>query len=118
MAVLDLGADVEQPFDCLVVQNRQAVQSMRRTMDCTLQDNMVDGLFFCATLTGCRGGHTPFVQTGTETPDTGAEAVEPDPGSSWEVHSGEVGAGDESAESCEIVRPPRIPLVIRWSYLG
>ena len=27
----------------------------------TLEDNMVDGLFFCAKLTGLRGGHTPFV---------------------------------------------------------
>jgi len=35
---------------------------------------MVDGLFFCATLTGCRVGHTPFVQAGAETPDTGAES--------------------------------------------
>jgi len=41
---------------------------------------MVDGLFFCATLTGRRGGHTPFVQAGVETSDTGAEAVESDPG--------------------------------------
>jgi len=49
---------------------------------------MVDGLFFCATLTGRRGGHTPFVQAGAETSDTGAEAVEPDPGCSWEGHSG------------------------------
>jgi len=46
---------------------------------------MVDGLF-CATLTGCRGGHTPFVQEEAETSDTGAEAV--DPGSSGEGHSG------------------------------
>ena len=44
---------------------------------------MVDGLFFCATLTGRRGGHTSFVQAGTETSDTGAEAVELNPGSSW-----------------------------------
>jgi len=50
---------------------------------------MVDGLF-CATLTGRRGGHTPLVQAGAETSDTGAEAVEPDPGSSWEGHSGRV----------------------------
>jgi len=48
---------------------------------------MVDNLFICATLTGRRGGHTPFVQAGVETPDTGAEAVKPDPGSSWEGHS-------------------------------
>jgi len=57
-------------------------------MDWTLEDNMADSLFFCATLTGRRGGHTPFVQAGAETFDTGAEAVKPDPGSSWEAHSG------------------------------
>jgi len=51
---------------------------------------MVDGLFLCATLTGRRGGHTPFVQAGAETSDT--DAVKPDPGSSWESHSEEVGA--------------------------
>ena len=56
-------------------------------MDWTLEDNMVDGLF-CATLTGRRGGHTPFVQAGAETSDTGAEVVKPDPGSFWEGHSG------------------------------
>ena len=59
-------------------------------MDWTLEDDMVDSLFFCATLTSRRGGHTPFVQAGTETSDTGAEAVKPDPGSSWEGHSGGV----------------------------
>jgi len=53
-----------------------------------LEDNMVDGLFICATLTGRREGHTPFVQAGAETFDTGAEAVKPDPGSSWEGRSG------------------------------
>jgi len=46
-AALGLGAGVEQPFDCLIIQNRQAVQSMGRSMDWTLEDNMVDGLFFC-----------------------------------------------------------------------
>jgi len=56
-------------------------------MDRTLEDNMVDGLLFCATLTGRRGGHTPFVQAGAETSNTGAEVVEPDLGSSWEGHS-------------------------------
>jgi len=40
---------------------------------------MVDGLFFCATLTGRRGGDVPFVQTGAETPATGAEAVKAGP---------------------------------------
>jgi len=56
-------------------------------MDWTLEDNMVDGLF-CATLTGRRGGHTPFVQPAAETSDTCAEAVKPDLSSSWEGHSG------------------------------
>ena len=53
-------------------------------MDWALEDNMVDGLFFCATLTGRRVGHTPLVQAAAETSDTGAEVVKPDPGSSWE----------------------------------
>ena len=53
---------------------------------------MVDGLF-CATLTGRRGGHTPSAQAGAETSDTGAEAFKPDPGSSWEGHSGCVCTG-------------------------
>jgi len=49
---------------------------------------MVDGLFFCATLTGRRGGHTPFVQAAAETSNTGAEVPTPDPDSCWEGHSG------------------------------
>jgi len=47
---------------------------------------MVDSLFFCATLTGRRGGHTQFVQAGAETSNSCAEAVKPDPRSSWETH--------------------------------
>jgi len=71
---------------------------MARSMDWKLEDNIVDGLLFCATLTNRRGGLTSFVQTG-------AEAVKPDPDSSWEGQSMGVGAGvrDESAESCGIV---------------
>jgi len=42
-------------------------------MDWALEGNMVDGLFLCATLTGRRRGHTPFVQTRAETPDTDAK---------------------------------------------
>ena len=40
-----------------------------------------------------------FVQTRAETPDTGAEAVKPDPASSWEGRSGWMGAsiGNENA---------------------
>jgi len=55
----------------------------------TLEDNMVDGLFFWTTLKRRRGGHTPLLQAGAETSDTGAEAVKLDPGSSWEGRSGE-----------------------------
>jgi len=79
LVTLDLGAGVEQPFDCLIVQNCQAMQSMERSMGWTLENNMADGLFFCATLTGRSGGHAPFVQTGAETSNTGAEAVEAGP---------------------------------------
>jgi len=49
-------------------------------MDWTLEDDMVDGLFFCATLTGRRRGHTTFVQAGAEASDTSVEAVKLDPG--------------------------------------
>ena len=93
MAALDLGAGDEQPFDCLIVQNRQAMQSMGISMYWTLEGNMVDILFFCATLTGRRWGHTPFVQAGVEMSDSGAEMVKPDPGASWEGNSGGLGAG-------------------------
>ena len=93
LAALDIGAGVERPFNCLIVQNLQAMQSMGRSMDWTLEDDMVDGLFFCATLTGRRGGHTSFVQAGAETSDTGAEAVKPDPGSFWDGRSGCVCTG-------------------------
>jgi len=57
-------------------------------MDWTLEDNIVDGLFFCTTVTGRRGGRTPFVQAGAETSDIGSETVEPNPGSSREVIPG------------------------------
>jgi len=75
---------------------------------------MVDGLFFCATLTGRRRGHTPSVQAGAETSDTSAEAFELDPSSSWEGHSERVGTGvkNENTEFCGVVCPFRIPLVI------
>ena len=108
MAALDLGADVEQPFDCLIVQKRQTVQSMRRSMNWTLEENMLDGrLFFCATLTGRRRGHSPFVQTGAETSDTSAVVVKPDPGSSWECRSVGMGAWCRGCK-CGILRscPP------------
>jgi len=108
-------ADVEQPFGCLIVQNRQAMQSMGNLIDWTLEGNMIDGLFFCDTPTSGGRGQIPFVQAGAETSDTGAEAVKPDPGSSWQGHSRTVSAsaGDESTDSCNVLRPLCIPSVIR-----
>ena len=61
-------------------------QSTGRSVDWTLNDNMVDDLLFCATLPARRGGHTPIVQAGAETPDTGAEAVKLDPRCSRKGH--------------------------------
>jgi len=55
---LDLRAGVEQPIDCLIIQNCQDVQSMGRLMDWTWEDIMVNGLICCATLTSHRRGHT------------------------------------------------------------
>ena len=48
---LDLEAGLQQPFDGLIIQNRQAMQSMGWLMDWPLVDIMIDSLFFCATLT-------------------------------------------------------------------
>jgi len=84
---------------------------------------MIDGLFFCTTLTGRRSGlfvqagaeYAFFLQEGEENADTGAETVKPDPNSSWKGHSGVVGGyvGDEIAKSCRVVHPLRVPLLIR-----
>jgi len=94
-----------------VLSSHSIVSSSRNVRPCSPWG----GLLFCATLTGRRGGHTPFVQTGAETPDTGVEAVKPDPGASWEGHSRGMGdgVGDENAEPCGVVHPLRIPMVIR-----
>ena len=87
-------------------------------MSWTLEDNMVDGLFFCTTLTGRREGHTPFVQAGAETSHTGAEAVKLDPCCFWKSHSRRVCAGvrDGSEESCRSVCSLPIPLLTcQWA---
>jgi len=44
-------------------------------MDWALEDNMLDGLFFCATLTS----KPPSVQAGEETSDISAKVFKPDP---------------------------------------
>jgi len=67
---------------------------------------MVDGLFLCTTLTGRRGGHTPFVQAGAGMSDNGAEAVKSNPYCSWKDHSPRIGASvpDENTESRGVVQ--------------
>jgi len=45
------------------------------SMDWTFENNMVDSLLYCVTLTGPREGHTRFIQARAETSDTGAKAV-------------------------------------------
>ena len=45
MVALYLGAGVEQPFGCLITENRQAMLSIRRSMDWALKNNMVNGLY-------------------------------------------------------------------------
>jgi len=81
-------------------------------MDWTLEDNRVNGLVFCATLTSHRSSHTLFVQTGTETCDTRVEVVKLDTRCSWQGHSRRVGR-DENMESCSALQHFRIPLVVR-----
>jgi len=44
--------------------------------------------YHCPALTGRRESHTPLVQEWAEKSDTGAEAVKPDSGFSWDGHSG------------------------------
>jgi len=62
-------------------------------MDWTLEDEMVDDLFFCAAITGSSRDHSPFVQAGAETSDTSADVVKVGPARcAWEGHSGWVGA--------------------------
>jgi len=76
---------------------------------------MVNGLFFCTTLTGRRGGHTPSAQAGAETSDTSADVVKPghtELGTVIPRVGASVGNESvESVESCGVVCPLRIPLV-------
>jgi len=66
---------------------------------------VVNGPFLCATLTGRRGSHTPYVQARAETSDTGAEVVKPDPALPGRVILEGAGVGDENEETCGVVHP-------------
>jgi len=84
-------------------------------MDWTLEDNMVDGLFFCATLTSRRREHTHLCKQEQKRPTPVRRLLSL-------IHmlffGGRFrrvgpGVGDESTESCRVVQPPRLPLVMR-----
>jgi len=74
LATLDLGAGVELLINCLDLSGC----AFHGVVD-GLDNDMVNSSFFCATLTGCKRGHIPFVQAGMGTSDTSAGAVKPDP---------------------------------------
>ena len=100
-SALNLGAGVEQPFNCLIIQKRHSMHSMGGRWIGHLENNMASpgsplsslervvavhclaALYLGRVLGRRRGGHTPFVQAGAETPETCAEAVKPDPRFSW-----------------------------------
>jgi len=76
---------------------------------------MVDGLFFCATLTGRRGAIPHLYKQDWKRPTPVRKRLSRTQPLLGRVIPGWVGAGvgDESAESCGVVRPLHIPLVIR-----
>ena len=94
-------------------------------MDWTVEDEEVDwlnigvqhGRLFVLLRNTHRPQKKPYPICTTRSGEwnTGAEAGKTDPCSSLKGHSGRVGeaVGDENAESCGVVRPLRIALVIR-----
>ena len=114
MAALDLGTGVEQPFDCLIVQNRQAVQSMRGRWNGHWRETWST---VCSSV--------PHSQATKEVLPHLCKQERKRPTPVWRRLSRtqalfgrvtpRVGAivRDENAESCGVVRPFRIPLVVR-----
>ena len=111
-AALDLAASVEQSFHCLIVQNRQALQSMR-SMDWTLEDNMVDGFSF-APHSQVAEEAIPYLYMQEQKHPISVRRRLSGPtlflGGSFRVLSG---VGDENVWVLWVVRPLRIPMVIR-----
>jgi len=79
-------------------------------MDWTLKDNMAGGLFFCAILTGRRGGHTPFCASRSANVRHECGGGSAGPRCSWQSHSRRMGAdvGDESTKPRSVVQPLRL----------
>ena len=114
LAALHPRAGVESLFKFPIIQNRRAVQSTGRSMDWTLED-MVDGLFFCATPTAAEEAIPHLYKKELKRPTPVRRRLRgPTPflGGSFEWVS-DAGVGDESTESCRVVRPLCFPLVFR-----
>jgi len=81
----------------------------RHAIDWTVKDNMVNGLFFCATLTIRRRGHTPICvsRSGNVRHRCGGGQAGPT------LFLVGANVGNESTKYRSILQPLRIPLVIR-----
>jgi len=107
---VDLGTAVDKAIDWHIIQNCQAVQSIGRTMDWTLRDNMISFLFFNATCTGLRRDHSLFMRAGGKHSTFFAELIKWVWWCSWQSHPKKAGVdvGDESKE-CRSAPQPRHP---------
>ena len=110
---LDLGAGVEQPFDYLIVQNRQAVQSMLgRLMDWTVKDIMATVCSSFAPHSQTAEGAIPhlFSQQKKKRLTQVRRQLSRTQNVLGRVDSG---VGDKSTAFRNVLQPLRIPLVIR-----
>ena len=90
-------------------------------MDWTLEDNMIDGLFFCATLAGRRSGHLCKQEQKRPTPVR--ERLRRGHRCSWQGHSRRVGRGWKSRSALQTSRIPSVTrpeyhisvIVLRWT---
>ena len=112
-AARDTGVDVEKPFDHLVIQNRQAMRSMGRSMDWTLKDKLVNCLFLCTTLTFRKRDHTRFCMQERKRPTPVQRRLSRTHAVLGHSRKEGVNVGDESTESRNAIQPFRIPSVIR-----
>jgi len=81
-------------------------------MDWTLEDNVVDSLFFCAAITGRRGGHTHLYKQKRKRSTPVRRRLSRTQALLGRIIPGGAGVADENTEPCGVVRPLRIPSVI------
>ena len=75
----DAGSDGTQPASCVDIQNHQSTYSCTCPMYRACQNDVFCSLFCSTTLAiRCRT-KAPFVHERLKTPNTGSQAVEPDP---------------------------------------